>query len=169
MDVRAVVKGESKLKVSLHLPNAANAVANHLATLPIGSLTGLRGVYITGSNVWKPVFGLEPDADSDIDIMVTENRNDTVYEQRDAVRRVLGITEPPIADDTGSMIMDRPSSQMPGLKYQLPGGRVVDIFGVTTVVEGLADYPAESHGSARVAWSCEHGCLVMLPNPTAVL
>lgn len=66
-----------------------------------------------------------------------------------------------------SMTDDRDAATLPGRKYVAPSGRVVDIWGVERLHQALQQYPEHSHASSRLAWDCEHGCLVMFPN-TAV-
>lgn len=149
---------------SLTKPNPANTVVNHLVSdLKLAPLFGMAGVFITGSNVWRPALGLPTVADSDIDIMVVDTPTDTVDELRDAIIEKLSLADSsyPTAP---SMTDDRDAAILPGRKYVAPSGRVVDIWGMERLHQALQQYPEHSHASSRMAWDCEHGCLIMFPN-----
>lgn len=154
------------IRVALTTPNPANAVATHLVSdLGLTPLFGMAGVFITGSNVWRPALGLPTVADSDIDIMLVGDEADCEMRRDLAVGALsLVASSYPTAP---SMTDDRDAAILPGRKYVAPSGRVVDIWGMEQVHSALQQYPEHSHASSRMAWDCEHGCLVMFPN-TAV-
>ena len=168
LDIESPALVKKAKKMPSTLPNPANGVQHHLAKLGLGVLNGLEGVYITGSQVYN-----QSDF-ADVDIIVTCEGNDYkahgdksfVDYRIEAVRSALQLEALNI-HTMPSMIEDREKALVPGMKfvYQSPTGqRVVDIWGMTDIFTALAEYPTETHGDARWAWSCEHGTLLMQPN-----
>jgi hypothetical protein len=152
------------LRVALTTPNPANAVVTHLVSdLQLTPLFGMAGVFITGSNVWRPALGLPTVIDSDVDIMLIGTSADALVELCVSVIEKLSLADSsyPTAP---SMTDDRDAAILPGRKYVAPSGRVVDIWGMERLHQALQQYPEHSHASSRMAWDCEHGCLIMFPN-----
>lgn len=153
-------------KVALTWRNPGNVVLDRIIALSLDALSGQPGVFITGSQVWKPVYGLEVAVDADIDIIVT---GDEVLAQ-ERVRSVVRVLE---LEDTGiltgpSLEKDREATTVAGAKYSTPAGGTVDIWGMSDIHSALRQYPKESYASAKMAWDCEHGCLLVYPNDLAV-
>lgn len=164
MNLEAIRSDGPVIKTALTTPNPANTVVTHLVdTLKLTPLFDMAGVFITGSNVWRPALGLPTVADSDIDIMVVDTPTDTVDELRDAIIEKLTLADSsyPTAP---SMTYDQDAAILPGRKYVRPDGRVVDIWGMKRLHQALQQYPEHSHASSRMAWDCEHGCLIIFPN-----
>lgn len=152
---------------SLETPNAANAVRTHLESM--GSVTtalfGLPDVFITGSSVWRPALGIPQSPEADLDVMLIGNE-DEARSRRAGIVGLLALT--PTYDTGPSMPDDRDKATLAGIKYLAPDGRTVDIWGMADVHTALQQYPEHSHASSRMAWDCQHGCLVMYPNTAAV-
>lgn len=171
-------------KVSWTDRNVANDIKDHLQKLvPELFNNTVEGredssflkaaVWVTGSNVWRFVYGDVPDPSSDIDIIVAI-KGRPVYspshhqwfkehdEARDHLVKQLGLIQ--VASTSPSGVAE----EKKGAKYIDVKGRTFDIWYAHTVQDALADYPEHSHAQARVAYSPAENLLVMLPNSKAV-
>lgn len=160
-------------KVSWTEPNVANQIADHLRRV-IPEAFQVPGVWVTGSNVWRFVYGDMPDPDADIDIICerAEERSPRL-EMRDLLK---------IKDEAPTAPSAAERSDLNGRKYLLEDGRTVDIWappiaeiehtrienlGLEGILYLLRQYPEHSHAHARCAYSPTLGILVVLPNTAA--
>jgi hypothetical protein len=160
------IEESSPKKVALTYENVANRVKRHVIAAGLEPLFGMPGVFVTGSRVWKTVL-MEPQAeDADVDIMVADHKLSTVDETRDDIVERLHLADSSFLTSP-SMSEGRVRAIMPGKKYIHPNGLVVDIWGMEEVHRALQEYPEDTHASARMAWDCEHSCLLVYPNTLA--
>lgn len=156
MNVDEILSAAPVTKVSWTDPNVANIIEQHLRGL-LPEAFNIDGVWLTGSNVWRFLYGDIPSPDSDIDVMVHDN----------GMARELLLTATGAVEITGT----RPSGHVggDGTKYRLPNGRTMDVWTATqrSPVEALRTYPEHSHAQCRAAFHAKLGYLVILPNPKA--
>lgn len=143
-------------KVSWTDANVANIIGNHLRTL-LPEAFKIDGVWLTGSNVWRFLYGDVPSDTSDIDVMVHDNGM--------AKGLLLEATKAELVTNT------TPSGHVDsdGQKYRLPNGRTMDIWTASqrTPAAALLTYPDHSHAQCRAAYNAKDGYLIVLPNPKA--
>lgn len=157
----------TKLKVAKTTPNVANQVAAHIQAIA-PDLAMVKGLWFSGSNVWKFVYGETPADGSDIDCFFLQKApmDFSMFEdQRHALLQRLGYEDTDAVWDTvkTGANLDKYAQ---GCKF-MHRGRKVDVWvGHDNVAETLGDYPTASHAHCRVAFSFEHG-LVIIPNEVA--
>lgn len=164
------------LKVSWTEPNVANRIRDHLLKV-IPEAFDIDGVWVTGSNVWRFIYGNVPSPDADIDVFVEDVVTTVVVptpmgpgEVTDTARtlflRRLEIeAQAPTAPSAGAR------ADLEGTKSKLKDGRTVDVwrteYGSNPIVDTLMGYPEHSHAHCRAAYNCKTGVLIVLPNPKA--
>lgn len=165
MNIDDLMKGIAPpAKVSRPEPNVANQIREHLLGR-IPEAFEVDGVWITGSNVWRFLYGELPDVLSDIDVIV-EPITTSVGDRTDSARRLfldqLGATY--IRDCSPSVPADINAE---GAKYESKG-RTIDVWETTDNIPGsLSRYPDHSHAHCRAAYNCKTGVLIVLPNTKA--
>ncbi len=152
-------------KVSWTEPNLANLIEAHLRVV-LPEATGVDGIWVTGSNVWRFVYGDMPEPGSDIDV-IAELQTWTSPRQ-ELKDRLKIVSSAPTAPSTVS----RPD--LNGAKHLLEDGRTIDIWENNTGVTGIAgvvlmlrEYPEHSHAHCRAAYNPSSGMLLVLPNTKA--
>lgn len=149
------------VKVSRTTPNVANQIREHLR-IYIPEAFEVDGVWITGSNVWKFLYGETPDLGSDIDVIcenIATTNGDLIGPARSVFRTVLGATH--VTDCKPSLPCD---VQGNGSKYESKG-RTIDMWDATdSVIGSLERYSEHSHAHCRAAYNCKTGVLIVLPN-----
>lgn len=157
-------------------PHIGNTVNEHVVNL-CPELRGMKGAFLTGSNVWKFLYDEKPDPTSDVDVIVTRTERVPYNGQRDLLlpqwretrRRIVEMYDMQFVDNTFPSIGDRNEEDIgEGVKYLARAGalkgRTVDIWFATNLATGLRSYPGHSHGHARAAWCFHEEALVVMPN-----
>ena len=158
-------------KVAKTVGNIANTVVDHVyAILPeLAEMTdpAVRNVVVTGSNVWKYLYGEVPDPQSDIDIVYLVPETSDISAVNCAV-----VTEPllrclGLEYELGTPTYPVKLVVLPGRRYITADGRTVDIWVFPgTVEQALLNYPSESHAHCRAGFTITQG-LTVLPNERA--
>lgn len=174
--------GKSR-KVSLTLENAADRIHAWLEKeWPEVAAIKHPGIWLTGSKIWRQVYGMEPETDSDLDIFVMANQTIEGPLTRDILSKAhdgrLG-SRPCALHRLLSTELRRmavPAKAGAKMKTSLGGERIhtergsVDLWTcrLPSPRDQLMNYPEESHGQARVAYCPANGELIILRNPRAV-
>lgn len=170
VNVAQLLEGPPPTKVAWTLPNVANAVRAHVRSIA-PELFAIPGAWVTGSNVWRFLYGGKPDPTSDLDIVCLRTTED-----RSVVLAVLDALKLVMVSET------RPSGASmdnTGAKYITESGRTVDVWKcpepesyqevpedeLTQVTRALRAYPEHSHAQAMAAYSPYLDLLVVIPNP----
>ena len=164
--------GKSK-KVSLTLENAADRIHAWLQVEWPEIMTWRDpNIWLTGSKIWRQVYGLMPDSDSDLDIFVMAcgpmDRPGGCIRPGDPCNLHLSLSE-------WFRRMEIPVKAGTKMKTSLGGERIhtdrgaVDLWTcrLPSPRDQLMNYPEESHGQARVAYCPANGELIILRNPRA--
>ncbi len=171
------------MKVSLPIPNVANAIAAHVsAAWP--ELAAVTGVWFTGSQIWSWLYAGPPLAGSDWDIFALDERSAAAVADRLGLRglpacrtrdkrngaprtvsdRHVPVLAPPLVEDDGS---PDGTGYSEGYCYATERGEL-DLWLAEPggVIAELRSYPSGSHAHCRAAFSFTDG-LVVLPNECA--
>ena len=130
--------------------NIANAIGDYLRSA-WPELSSFSDVWVTGSHVWRFLYGEEPRAGADLDLIVCDQG--MVSAVLDAISPLL--IEPP-ADA-------KPTTSMGGRKFYTSRGNV-DVWINADVFDALRGYTARTHGHCRAAYQPKYRQLVVIDN-----
>ena len=161
-------------------PNAANLVREYLEKRWGGFLLKTHYAWFTGSTVWALMYGLRPDLDADLDMFIElpDGMRNAMFRQETtaaiAQDRPVDMNylyncapvkwiESHIKDSPAYVAINKNGS-IGGRRYATPQGQLDYWVCSSDVFSQLMNYPHNSHGHCKAAFSFYRNALVIMPN-----
>lgn len=162
-DLRKGIQAEGKRSTTD--ANVANQIEAHLRSI-IPEAFEVPGVWVSGSNVWKFLYGQVPAEDSDIDVICEPDNPRGGNLPTPRTQLVVRANAEAVRECQPSVPCDVNGG---GMKYRrMRDGRTIDMWNADgDVIGSLRRYPEHSHAHCRAAYNCHDGVLIVLPNPKA--
>lgn len=161
-------------------PNVANEIARHLRG-KWGDITRTHYAWFTGSSVWSFLYGIEPSPEADLDMFIEIPTVEKNYMLRLAIQANGGQTRPGweynhrailwledyLKRDPGYEVLPAKTSSLGGRRCRVEAGKVDYWVCPSDAIQQLFNYPPDSHGHCKAAYSFYRNTLLVIPNSRA--